>query len=51
MLPSQWKISFFVEVIPEDGDTFEGLRNYVTDMATEWLPDDFVFDVEPMEMT
>lgn len=48
-LPHEYRICFVVEVTPEDGDTLEGLVNYIKDLATEWLPEDFVFDVEPIE--
>ena len=34
-LPHEYEISFLTEVIPEPGDTVEGILNYVRDIATD----------------
>lgn len=34
-----------VSVDAEDGDTVEGLTNYVDDLATEWIRDDVIYTV------
>lgn len=40
-----FRIQFLTEVVPEDEDTVEGLCYYVADIAANWLPDQFIFDV------
>lgn len=46
-VPNLYRVSFLTEVIPESGDTMQGLAAYVREIAADtWLPENFTFTVE-----